>query len=309
MRHWSPELTFASDKTLGPIVQSPRMFSTEVELLLPNAVLVHKLSRVLPREVGLSGDGSIVGDGVPLEIQTPRLVGAAGERLISTTCNYISQYKGKVNDSCGMHIHVDAPDLLPPSRKDYPKALLELWGAHLAFEDVVLSFVPYRRRSNRYSRPMRPYFTLIELEAVDNIMDAERLWFRRRSSNDIREAKSHHYDASRYFGINLHPLFASGHLEVRYHPGTVQADKILHWVNLHTLIVDAAVKGKFTHDALGQAQNLLELGAKTNFLFDLIGLSEASRKHFYSRQRKFRNLKEVEDGQSAMPQLLVQEDY
>jgi hypothetical protein len=142
---------------------------------------------------------------------------------------------------------------------------------------------------------MRPYFTTAELEGVESIMEAERLWYRQRESNMLREAKNHHYHSSRYFGINLHPLFAHGHLEVRYHPGTTKAKKVLEWANLHALIMDAAVAGKFTPQVLQEAQ-VIDLGSKTNFLFDLIGLSKDSRAYFYDRQRKFRNRQQKEDG-------------
>lgn len=282
------------EKTLGEVVKSKRMFSSEIEAYVGRQEHLSVLSQGIPRECGIGSDGSLITPGVPFEIQTPRLGGKKGEELLNIVCGQLKSLKADVNDTCGMHIHLDAVNLVPESRKDSPKALKQLWKAHLVFEDVILSFIPYKRRSNDFCRPMRDAFNLMEVELCDSIFDLEKLWYKQSSSYEIKESKGHHYHSSRYFGVNLHSLFANQHLEIRYHSGTTNARKILEWANLHALIMDAAVASKFTAPFLKECQSTTSLHEKTQMLFELLKLEESGRQYFYARQKKFSNKKEVE---------------
>ncbi len=310
-RPWSSNLTYADDDKAGAIVQSLRIFSAETEFFTPSGSHMENLARVLPKEIGVAGDGSLRGRGHGVELQTPRLKGAKGEQLVTEMCAHVKAHGGEINASCGMHIHLNASDILPKSRKEYPKALIDLWKAHLAFEDVILSFVPYQRRFNRYSRPMRPYFSPVELNTIETMYGVEKLWYRQSSSRQIRESKVHHYHSSRYFGINLHPLLSGGHLEVRYHPGTTNAHKILEWANLHALILDAAVAGRFSEKLLAEAANTFTIGDKTALLFHAIKLAKKSQHYFFDRQATFRN-KKADEGENTKdeptPRLLIRPD-
>lgn len=305
-RPFSDGLMYAEEASeIGAVVKSNRIFSAELEMRFPNSDYLISASKFIPKEAGLNTDGSIQGDN-GAEVQTPKLRGAKGEKFIEDTCQIVTAAKAEINDSCGLHVHLDGAGILPVSRKDYPSALLQLWKAHLVFEDVILSLVPFRRRFNRFSRPMRAYFTPVELDSIETIYGAERLWYRASEIGNLREAKQHHYHSSRYFGINFHPLFSQGHFEVRYHPATLNPKKVLEWANLHALIADAAVASRFGSEFLLEVQNTPTLSDKTNMLFDAIGLAEKSRAYFFERQSKFRDKKEIEE--PGQKQALTQSD-
>lgn len=190
-----------------------------------------------------------------------------------------------------MHVHLDGKGLLPSDRRSYPMALMQLWRTHLIFENVMISFLPFSRRRNEYCRPLSEAFKLSELELVESLIEAEKMWYKEITPRNIARAKGSHYHPSRYFGLNLNPLFSQRHLEIRLHNGTLNERKILEWANLNALMVDAAVAGEFTDDFLDEALATSNVRDKTNMLFKNIGLAESSRKYFYDRQHKFDNKK------------------
>lgn len=296
-RQYSKNRDWMSDER-GKLIVSNRIFSCEIETLVPQTPnMVNELFTHIPRQIGISGDNSIRAHGMTMgiELQTPRLQGARGEELIARTTAGLKSLGATINDSCGLHIHLDAAGLFPASRADNPIALLQLWKAHLVFEDAVLSFLPYKRRMNRYCRPMRDYFKLSELDMLYSLYEVERMWYKQRHYANIAEEKGHHYHPSRYFGVNFHSLLAEKNLEIRYHSGTLNGKKIIHWVNLHSLIMDAAVKGSFTREVLTAAQATTDITEKAQILFSLIGLPSKSAQYFLDRQRKFTSKEQGED--------------
>lgn len=289
-RKFSWSLNWGSDND-GKVIKTQRMFSCEIEAISPESSDVIRLGDNLPKECGMSTDGSLRTDseapGEPFEVQTPRLRGERGEELIYRMGSALQEASAKVNNSCGMHIHLDGKGISTQSRKESPTALLQLWKAHLVFEDVMLSFLPFSRRRNDFCRPMSSAFKTTELDICDSLLDAEKLWYKERTYNAIKSAKGHHYHSSRYFGVNFHSLLANGHLEIRYHSGTTNPRKVLEWANLHALVMDAAAAKKFDHEFLADAQASSLLKEKTKLLFDKIGLAEPSRRYFLARQKKF----------------------
>lgn len=298
VRQFYRGVRWCGDK-LGAIMQSPRIFSFEMEAVI-RANALKAIGDTLPHEAGLGGDSSIQG-GAGVEVQSPKLQGGRGEEFVTRVASVFKSVKAQVNESCGMHIHLDAAGFIPHSRKDHPKALVELWKAHLVFEDVIFSLLPFNRRLNHFCRPMRDYFKISELESIQTMFDAEKLWYKQQDGNSIRSEKQHHHHASRYFGVNLHSLFGSKNLELRHHTGTLNAKKVLHWANLHALIMDAAVAGKFTFEFLAEAQATSSLKDKTAMLFEVIGLSRTSQVYFLGRQARFSDKGQVEDGLSPIP--------
>lgn len=282
------------DKHVGHIMKSPRVFSCEIEAGVQGSTAMTEVARNIPIEAGMGHDGSIKGFPYPFEIQSPRLAGLEGEEFIHLTTQTLHKYKAMINDSCGLHIHLDGKGIISPSRKTFPAALLQLWKAYLVFEDVTLSFLPYSRRRNDYCRPMNDSFRLEELNNIGSLLDAEKLWYKERGLTRVSNAKEQHRHISRYFGVNMHSLLSDGHLEIRYHSGTTNPRKILEWANLHSLIMDAATARVFTNDFLREAQATSSLKEKTQMLFTRINLTKESQQYFRERQRKFQDKKQVE---------------
>lgn len=293
-RNFSHSLKWVNTKA-GKIIKSKRIFSSEIEALTSYRDWAERLAGTTPREVGLSTDGSLHGKGYGFELQTPRLAGESGEELIYRVTTAVHNIGATVNETCGMHIHLDGDGIIYPDRRAYPSSLIQLWKAYIVYENVLISFLPFSRRRNDYCRPLSEAFQLIEIDTLHSLIDAEKLWYKERAYSNIRRAKGHHYHTSRYFGVNLNSLFSQGHLEIRTHSGTTNPRKILEWANLHALIVDAAANKKFTTAFLNESQATSDLKEKTDMLFTIIGLSETSKQYFRTRQGKFGDKKNLDE--------------
>lgn len=276
-------------KSHGDIIKSPRVFSCEIEAFTKDDNWPTVLYKALPKEVGITEDGSLRNEeGLRgFELQTPKLAGSKGEELVRHMITSTKAVDAFVSPLCGMHVHIDGAGILGPSRREYPTALLQLWRTYIVFEDVIMSFLPFSRRRNDYCRPMSEAFKVNDLDIIESLAEAERFWYKERTYSDIVNAKGHQYHASRYFGANFHSLLAHGHFEVRFHSGTLNANKVLQWANLHALILDACAAGKMNVDFFREAQATYNLPDKTNLLFSQIGLAESSKQFYRARQKTF----------------------
>ena len=132
-----------------------------------------------------------------------------------------------------------------------------------------------------------------DIKALDSIADIERKWYKvhRQTASAIKSEiemhKGNHYDDSRYMGINFHSLLSEGHLEIRYHSGTLQAEKILHWTTLHLQILDAIADGKISFSQLMSAERKIVLTDKIKFMFELLKLDKATERYLWKRIKKF----------------------
>lgn len=282
----------------GKIYKSDRMFSCELEAMSANADYADILSKNLPKEMGIGQDGSVGVRGQSpwgFEVQTPRLQGAKGEELIERAIAGVKLVEPVLDETCGMHIHLDGKGIIENNRKAYPQALIQLLKAYTVFEDVIVSFLPYSRRGNDYCRLLSTAFQFEELDALETTQDVERLWYKEQGSSEIRSAKGHHYHSSRYFGANLHSLFVGGHFEVRFHSGTLNARKVLEWANFHALLLDACMRGEITNGFIKEYTATSRITERTHLLFERIGMAKSSVEYFRQRQSKFGDKKNDED--------------
>jgi hypothetical protein len=280
----SKDLHEFQSKDSGSIITSQRLFSAEIECYYPDHEAMRAVANTLPRAVGISHDGSLNDNGV--EFQTPKLQGKNGEDFLRSMSKALKDNKFTVNRQTGLHIHLDGQGLLPSSRtSSYAGALIGLWTFYVLFEDVLLSFLPPSRRANRYCTLVKNDFHINEIHKAENLEKLEKLWYRVNNRRTIMLKKADKYDSSRYSGVNLHSLFASNHLEIRYHSGTIDHTKILEWVNLHQTILDAAATGNL--NAGGNISSLVKIEDKTRAFFHTLRLPQRSVNYFLKRQAEF----------------------
>jgi hypothetical protein len=120
---YSPNLkdeTLISNKK-GKVITSPRMFGIELECLYTKTDSKKKLAEVISKSWGYSNDGSIrssknsIGN---LELISPRMAGIAGEKEIEKLGSVAYKAGLFVNDSCGYHLHLHAPEFKRPKDDD-----------------------------------------------------------------------------------------------------------------------------------------------------------------------------------------------
>lgn len=318
--------TELASKELGNTIKSSRLFGVEIEAVgvgISDNEDMKSFTNALPSYMGLSEDGSVdegKRGGTPLELQTPPVSGIKGENVILSLCQTLKDFDFETNSSCGLHVHIDGNDLidkgdLPLAHEhvdnarfldratakqsdgydeDYKRArrlyaLKSLFMFYVVFEPVILSFLPKSRRVSRFCQMLNTELSLRQVSRCNDEQELVAMWYGTSDESEIKSRKGQKYDSSRYYGVNFHSLFAAGHLEIRYHSGTVNPIKILEWTNLHLLIVDKAVGlelpshiGEYAHIA-----SIVSLTKKAQKMFELLGLSESRVSYFKERMKKF----------------------
>lgn len=141
----------------------------------------------------------------------------------------------KVNDSCGIHIHIDGAN-------HNAKSLKNLVFTFRAKEDLIYKAVDPSRRNNYYCKP-------IDDALVDNIKKLKKL-----DQNEMKAAwygtytdyhsPDEHYHASRYHALNLHSLWYRGTVEFRLFKATLHAGEVRAYINLCLAMSAAAINAK-----------------------------------------------------------------
>lgn len=279
-RNWTKTDELISQEH-GSIIKSSRSFGVEIECI-DNKRKGALLEKEMNPAIGIGGDGSLSSGGV--EVRTPPASGKAGEDMIKTLGASLKGYGFDVNHTCGLHVHIDAIDMLKRIQ-DKPKGyekLKNLWLFYMVFDPVVRSFIPRSRRENHYCQAMQLMFSAVKransLDKLHHIYDCSDPAYLDRDW----EMK----DPTRYRGINLQPLFDHWHFEVRYHEGTIDPTKILHWANLHALIMDRVMEGEINRKFILHYKSSRSIKTKTEALFRILKLSKPSELYFLARQAK-----------------------
>lgn len=302
------------DKNAGEYVTHKIPFAIEIESYGVNEKTVAKMSLDLFNEWGLCRDGSLTSSiGYPVEIQSPILSGKKGEQNVKDVCTLLNNLGFVVDKTCGLHVHFSGDgSIVPKDDKQTVPNLISLYAFHRLFEDVVVSFLPTTRRNNRYCARYEKgleyegevlHFQDIKkeiehLEKIKNKTDFELFYYKKDDIKKVRYAQTRRYVIHRYWGINFHSLLKSGHIEIRYHSGTLNYEKILHWVELHGKIIERCVAGIINLKYIkGLLDKKLSLEEKTKELFRVLDLKEETVEYFMERQFHFREAetKEVDE--------------
>ena len=162
-------------------------------------------------------DSSLNGNNT-FELVSPILVGEAGLRELEKVCWVLELCGVKVNDSCGLHVHIDAAGFNMETWRN-----LALSYKHL--EPVIDGFMPASRRDNRYCW------------GLGHVSD-EMI----RSARTVDELKGRIGD--RYHKVNLEAYSRHKTVEFRQHSGTTNFTKMRNWVLFLHKMVTFATRGQ-----------------------------------------------------------------
>ena len=156
------------------------------------------------------------GDGVyKVEMNSPKLEYSELGKL-QEVVRALRRAGAVVNESCGMHVHVDASRHTPRSLKN---ALSIMYSK----EDILFKALNVNeRRVERWCQKVRePMLEKIRKLPANTTM--ERLkweWYEGSDESD------EHYNWTRYYALNLHSVFYRGTLEWRCFESTLHAGKV-----------------------------------------------------------------------------------
>lgn len=128
--------------------------------------------------------------------------------------------KSDAAHKCGIHIHIGALD-------HTVKSLKNLVNFMSSYQDIIYKAVkvdPYRENycSKLHPATIDRFNTRLTCE-----YDCEKAWY---NTENTQYHKNHHYDCSRYHGLNLHSLFSKGTVEYRLFNGTLHAGLIRAYI-------------------------------------------------------------------------------
>lgn len=175
-------------------------------------------------------------------------IGRGNAEVVSPILNYpddvptlqnviraIRKAGGKVNSSCGIHVHVDASSLNGRQLGNLAKIVYKQ-------EPLILHALQISQsRLNSYTKPMEDNFIgNVDKYRPKSLEQLGKLWY-----EDNDDHRSEHYHSSRYHGVNFHSLFYRGTVEFRWFESTLHAGKVKSYIQYCLLLVNRAREVKF----------------------------------------------------------------
>ena len=146
----------------------------------------------------------------------------------------------RVNDSCGIHVHVDAS-------AHTPQTLRNIVNIMAAKEDLLYKTLQVKVNREHYCQKADTRF-LEELnhKRPKTMDEVEELWYNGRGG------RYDHYDNSRYHALNLHSVFSKGTIEFRLFNSTLHAGEVKSYIQLclaisHQALVQRGASRAKTH--------------------------------------------------------------
>ncbi len=138
----------------------------------------------------------------------------------------------KVNDSCGIHIHVDAS-------AHNAKTLRNIVNIMAAKEDLLYKALKVEVEREYYCKKADTRF----LDEMNNrkprsMSEMERIWYNGMGS------RREHYNETRYHALNLHSVFSKGTIEFRLFNSTLHAGEVKSYIQLCLAISHQALVQK-----------------------------------------------------------------
>lgn len=165
---------------------------------------------------------------------------------------------GRVDSSCGIHIHVDGAALTARGVVNLAKMMNKQ-------EDLICKALKVdASRRSRYCRPLDAAFiSRLEERSVRTIDDVSTAWY------GYRGAAATRYDNTRYHALNLNSLFYRGTVEFRLFNGTLHAGEIKAYVHL---CLAMAAKASVSKSAVSKKRETSDATAKYDMRVFLLGL-------------------------------------
>ena len=126
----------------------------------------------------------------------------------------------RVNDSCGIHVHVDAS-------AHTPQTLRNIVNIMASKEDLLYKTLQVQVSREQYCQKADTRF-LDELnhKRPRTMDEVERMWYNGYGG------RYNHYDNSRYHALNLHSVFSKGTIEFRMFNSTLHAGEVKAYIQL-----------------------------------------------------------------------------
>lgn len=163
-------------------------------------------------------DSSLSGNNT-FELVSPILHGEQGLEELEKVCWVLDLCNAKVNDTCGLHVHMEAAEFDLSTWKN-------LILTYKRLEGVIDNFMPHSRRNNRYCKAL----TAITEKSIKHA----------RNIGDLRAAFFH----NRYHKVNLEAYARHRTVEFRQHGGSTNFTKMSAWIHFLAKMITFAKQGQ-----------------------------------------------------------------
>ena len=141
-------------------------------------------------------------------------------KTLTAIVELIKAAGGKVNRSCGLHIHVDA-------RGFTPQAVVNLVTLIGSREQLLYKALGIPKDRMRYCKRINDDLVeSIRLRKPESMEELRKDWYQ-ESPYEAVEGK---YHSTRYHGLNLHAMFTKGTIEFRLFNSTLEGKEIKAYV-------------------------------------------------------------------------------
>ena len=181
--------------------------------------------------------------------------GAYAVEMVSPICVYedigavqelirkLREAGARVNDSCGIHVHVDAS-------AHTVTTLRNIVNIMAAKEDLLYKALQVNvSRENYCKKADTRFLDDVNRQRPRSMQELERLWYNGPSG------RGDHYDSTRYHALNLHSVFSKGTIEFRLFNSTLHAGKIKAYIQLCLAISHQALEQKRAQPARTHSSN------------------------------------------------------
>lgn len=172
--------------------------------------------------------------------------------------------------------------------------LKQLFTVYYFADDFIMQLLPHSRRNNKYCLPLWKEFNIKTIDNLSTVSEFEKMWYQMDDLHYIKSKKGNPKDESRRHGANFHILMCQGHFEIRYHSGTINADKILYWVQLNQALMnlaDTVIGGDNdfwrVREELEQIKFIQNLKLRRQRMYKLLKLPKDAIEYWEARAEKF----------------------
>jgi len=179
----------------------------------------------------------------------------------------------KTNDSCGIHVHIDAAPHTAQSLRNIANIMASK-------EDLLFNALDIKSGREYYCKKADAEFIdRVNAHKPKSITELQRIWYNGHDESD------RHYSDTRYRALNLHAVFSKGTVEFRLFNSTTHAGKIKAYIQLCLAISRQALTQRSATAAKTQTTN-----AKYTFRTWLLRLGMIGDEYATARQHLLANL-------------------
>ena len=182
-----------------------------------------------------------------LELVSPILNDETSHHQITTACKTLQASGAKITKNCGIHVHFDVSDFTLENFKN----LIKYW---IKFEDVFDALQPTSRRHSN-NEFCRSNLGDIQPTAESHHQACKQLFEKIDQTTTLNELAQ--LFPSRYVKMNIQSYFRHGTIEIRHHAGSLNPEKINHWITLMQQLFERAKTARCvkiqTESAYGRA--------------------------------------------------------